>query len=259
MLDDVIKTVKAQLYDRATSPLSGAFILSWCGWNWKFLFLLISDMPVMQKFSYAEATLYPTFFASMLTGFIYPLLTTAFIIFIYPIPARFVYGYWRNQQKKQKEIQQKIDDEEPLTKEEARKIRSSALQLEISYEEEREQREARIKELESAVKSIQDKTEKPSLTSSPRRNNKSENIDEANSHVAEKLQILQRVAEDKFISRDRFTNGLPTNESIKVEHFIDVLVKGNYLNEGYERAVGKEALSIRPDGRTALVNGKFSN
>lgn len=67
MLDDVIKTVKAQLYDRVTSPLSGAFIIAWCGWNWKFIVLLISDMPVIQKFSYAETTLYLTLTISSVT------------------------------------------------------------------------------------------------------------------------------------------------------------------------------------------------
>lgn len=117
MFDDVIKTIKAQLYDRVTSPLFGTFLMSWLGWNWHLpvLFLFDSSTHIIDKFGYVSSTLYPDRSAYLCQGLLYPLLTTAFFIGIYPWFARPVYGYWRNQQKKQKELQQKIDDETTLT------------------------------------------------------------------------------------------------------------------------------------------------
>ena len=52
MLDDLSKSIKASLYERATSPLFGAFVISWLAWNYRFVLTVISSMSAKEKFSY---------------------------------------------------------------------------------------------------------------------------------------------------------------------------------------------------------------
>ena len=35
MLEEISKSIRADLYERASSPLLGAFLTSWLIWNWK--------------------------------------------------------------------------------------------------------------------------------------------------------------------------------------------------------------------------------
>ena len=75
MLDDFTKSIRSTLYDRVTSPLFGAFFISWCIWNYKLLFVLASSMPVKDKFGYIENVLFYNLKDVVLLGGIYPIIT----------------------------------------------------------------------------------------------------------------------------------------------------------------------------------------
>jgi hypothetical protein len=49
-MEDIIKSIKAFLYDRSSSPLFGAFIISWMAWNYRLLMLVLSDTEIDKKF-----------------------------------------------------------------------------------------------------------------------------------------------------------------------------------------------------------------
>lgn len=134
MFDDLIKTVKSQLYDRVTSPLFSCFFISWVGWNYKFILVLLSGIKIEEKFKYIDLNIYTSAYDIALHGIFYPLLTALFVIYIYPYPAKYTYSFYRRRQVELKEIQQQIDDDTPLTKEEAKKIRSDAFILNIEFE-----------------------------------------------------------------------------------------------------------------------------
>lgn len=40
-MNELAKSIKAVLYDRIKSPLSGTLFLSWLVWNWKIIFLIL--------------------------------------------------------------------------------------------------------------------------------------------------------------------------------------------------------------------------
>src|SRR3989338_8948650 len=157
MFDDVSKTIKAILYDRITSPLFGTFILSWCGWNWRLIILFLTDSSttVVKKFQFLDSDLYPSNCVTFIYGFLLPATTTAFFIYIYPWFARKVYGYWRQQQNELKKLQVEKDGEKPLNQKDKEEIMNRALLSEFRYQEEREKRESRIRDLENLVKSLQ--------------------------------------------------------------------------------------------------------
>lgn len=135
MLENLTKEIKAQLYERARSPLTGAFSISWIAWNFKPIVILLSNEALNSKFNLWSAY-YSSNADSVLFGFVYPLLSAVFYILFYPYPARWAYEYWYLQHKETKRIQQKIEDETPLTQEESRAIRITSIQEMTKMQEE---------------------------------------------------------------------------------------------------------------------------
>lgn len=109
-MDDYIKSIKAQLYDRAVSPLFGTFALSWAAWNYKFIVLLVSTMEVEKKLSYIPSVLYTSWGDRLGTGLIFPAITTFAFIYGYPHVAKPVYRYVRQKQKELREIKHAIEE-----------------------------------------------------------------------------------------------------------------------------------------------------
>lgn len=147
MVEDAIKSIKAILYERATSPLLGAFFASWLVSNYKLVLVLFSSMEVTRKFTFIENELYPTIFCSVWHLLVLPATGAIFLIFVYPFPAKYVYEFWRKQQKQLKEIKQRIEDETPLTIEESRELRKKYDSLVGHYELIIESKDREINEL----------------------------------------------------------------------------------------------------------------
>ena len=271
MFDDVSKTIKAILYDRITSPLFGTFILSWCGWNWRLLALFLTDssMPVANKLRYLDSDLYPSNGVTFIYGLLLPLATTAFFIYIYPWFARMVYGYWREQQNELKRLQVEKDGEKSLTNDEAKEIRNQALLSELQYQDEREKREVRIKDLENLVKSLQ--VENSSVSNkksagepvvSQKQARKSKSTQNYSSEVKNAMFSILKLTDEvtagsnieQSILISRISQGKELSKlgSTLVLHCLDNLSDGNYISispGGY--------ISVQPKGRAALINKNF--
>lgn len=275
MIDDVGKTIKAILYDRIVSPLFGTFILSWCAWNWRLILLFISDSSttVAKKFQYVDSELYPSNGVTFIYGLLLPATMTAFFIYVYPPIARKVYGYWREQQNKLKKVQIEKDGETPLKKEEAQEIKNQALLSELRYQEEREKREARIRDLESLVKSLQQKEEaipigKGTIVDigaqlagvNPKINVQSSYAEDVRNGMFEVLKFIESISPDSYLSKNNFLREVKENaklaklETIMIMHCLDNLVEG-----GYVKKLAQGDVAVTPKGRTALVNKRFEN
>lgn len=126
MLDDLTKEIKAQLYERVKSPLFGAFAFSWVGWNYRPILAVLSGMTFPEKLAYFDS-IYPSGWHWVGYCFGGPLLTAVVFLLAYPHPARWMYRYWAGQHKELKKVQQEIEDETPLTQEEARALRKASL------------------------------------------------------------------------------------------------------------------------------------
>ncbi len=275
MFDDVGKTIKAILYDRITSPLFGTFVLSWCGWNWRLILLFLTDSSteVVKKFQYVDSDIYPSISVIVIHGILLPLTTTAFFIYIYPWFARKVYGYWREQQNQLKILQLEKDKEKPLTKEEAQEITSQALLSELRYQEEREKRETRIRDLENLVKSLQPeggivpvnesiKPKEGSIQAEKEKSSKNGKMysKEIKEGMFSVLRMIDTLAPGSSIDKDDFMLKVPNDselselENIVVLHCLDNLVEDRYVHMSQGGWI-----SVTPKGRTALVNKKFEN
>ncbi|WP_156919303.1 hypothetical protein [Azovibrio restrictus] len=134
MIDELSKTIKAQLYERVGSPLFSSFAISWACWNYKFILVIISSMGAVEKLNYINTHLFNTPLDYLLNGTLLPTVTALLIIYVYPIPARHVYEYHRKKQQELKKLQHKIDGETVITKEEKWEIIESAERQKNDYE-----------------------------------------------------------------------------------------------------------------------------
>lgn len=50
-MGEIIKSMKAFLYGRSSSPLFGAFIVSWAVWNYRVIITLLSNEKLADKFT----------------------------------------------------------------------------------------------------------------------------------------------------------------------------------------------------------------
>ena len=161
MIEDLTTTIKAQLYERVSSPLLSSFFISWCGWNYKFILILFSGMASHEKIVYIDLNIFPNLASAVVHGALLPALTSLLLIFVYPIPAEFIYRHVKINQRRLKEIQQSIDDESPLSKEQARKLRREALENQLKYEAEIDSKNLENARLKEIISDLQQKLEKP--------------------------------------------------------------------------------------------------
>lgn len=149
-MDDLIKSLKANLHDRATSPLSGAFLLSWVVCNWEILLVVISDSYIYDKISHLKNLIDQ---AGWLYLFIYPVLGAIFFVGLYPFVARKFYEASRWHQNKLKNARIKYDGEQPISQDEAKELMIGISQLRKRYED-------IISELTSQIEKLEEKNTK---------------------------------------------------------------------------------------------------
>jgi hypothetical protein len=144
MLEEIITAAKEQAAERLASPIIGSFAVSWCLWNYKFLVILFSQASVSVTFALISKLAFPDTWSIAMRGVVLPLVSAAAYIFLYPYPAKFVYGFTRRRQKELNELRQEIEDETLLTREESRVLRSEALRADIAHREEMDRLNAEL-------------------------------------------------------------------------------------------------------------------
>lgn len=251
MLDDLSKSIKAQLYDRVSSPLLASFCVSWVAWNYRFVMVLVSSIPLTDKISFIDTHIFPTYQHVLLRGSLYPLLTALLLIFVYPIPAKYVYEYWRKRQRELKVIQQRIDDETPLSREEAREIRREALKASLEYDKEIQSKSAEIARLKELIEALQQSS--PSKTSIQPEQNDSASPDSADNLNGLQIEMLDEIAQS--------TDGIPKKmllahsgeDKVLAEYNLGELKRRELVTENFSGTKREYMLKATHPGRALLV------
>ncbi len=225
MIEDILTNIKAQLYERAVSPLMGSFIFSWLVWNYKLIILVFSDEKVIEKYRIINEILYASPRELILLSFIYPTITAALYLFAYPYPARYTYQFTRNRQKEISDIKRKIEEETLLTAKESQSLRREINSLEEEYQKLFSKKDSQIEFMKSEnlrlqsesvpkKKSVSEKTTKPAKADDKKLNKIQENIliiiSNQNALIREMdmLQLLgKNTTESKFYLNDLQTSG----------------------------------------------------
>ena len=253
MISDYVNSIKVYLHERASSPLMGAFLVAWLTWNYRLVLLLFSSMPIEEKFEYIDSQLYLDGWDVVLTGIVYPLVASVFFLIAYPVPALWIFGYVRNQQKKQKEVQQAIDDETPLTREESRLIQQKLYSLRKAHEKE-------LSELESVytqrVSSIDKEVESESIIDG----GTFDEIDSMAELPKNQVLVLKEIYHsDPCVEINFYDNAIPF-EKLRLQTIVDSLIVlglvvrklKNIVIGGRKKLLG--CVSLTAKGRQALSN-----
>lgn len=251
MFNDLSKSIKAQLYERVSSPLLASFSLSWAVWNYRFILVIVSSMSPNEKIAYIDSHIFQSSQDVFLRGTLYPLITALCLIFVYPIPARYVYQYWRKKQKELKEVQQQIDDETPLTKEEARQIRREALTASLEYDRAIQSQSAEIARLKELVETLQAPN-----SSAPENRSDSDNKDVPSSVSVvlddSQIKMLEKIAKahSGVLHRQLIASA---NDNVLAEYNLGELINGEYVLRKYDRNDEDYRITATHKGRAIVV------
>lgn len=256
MIEDISKSIKANMYERATSPLFGAFAISWAIWNYKTVLAIFSSMKVKEKVSYIENEIYASEWSLILEGASYPLISAVLFILIYPHPAKWIYEYWNNQQKKLKEIKQKIEDDTPLTLDESREIRRELLRLESDYDEEITKKNTEIDRLKDIVSSLENQVKqstqtKPKSTSTTKKTVKPKIDDSINTDQESILIDIAKsdgwVNDSEYLSSSKF-------DTVKAEYYLEDLESKGYLTRKYVPSKRGNSSTLTTKGKKFAID-----
>jgi hypothetical protein len=90
MFKEIGNSIKAILYDRAVSPLSGVVALVWIGFNWKAIAVLLwGHDDITARITHIE-----NHYVDVWRNLYYPLLSATAILLLYPFAALAAYALW---------------------------------------------------------------------------------------------------------------------------------------------------------------------
>ena len=175
-MDEIVKSIKAFLYDRTVSPLFGAFIAAWSVCNYRvFVALLDGDASLSDKIKFLDeyfGTVTYQFYdlsfqvwGQVVHGIFWPSLLAIFYIYGYPFFAKPVYAYSLTKQKELRDIKQERENNRLLTVEESRNLQKEIEQLRYKADEEAQQFRTRIASLTETINNLE---ARPNSTISPK-------------------------------------------------------------------------------------------
>ncbi|BBN59598.1 hypothetical protein [Hydrogenovibrio marinus] len=150
-MDEMIKSIKAALYDRATSPLVGSFVVAWLLWNYDFVLAFFSNEELSYKLDYIHTFIFGNWIQCLLNGFLIP----SFAVY--------VYHWWLHKisirvfRKATKNNQELIEAKKTLEKqvvmslEESNEIRKQIDAIQNQTHIDNHEKEAKIKELNAEL------------------------------------------------------------------------------------------------------------
>lgn len=128
------KSVGDFVEERLTSPLISSFALAWAAVNYKFFVILFSNNTASMTFYLIERICFPDWYSRIWFGFLLPLGLALSYLYLLPLPARAVYGHWRENLRKTDEIKLKHEINKRLTVEESQEYKKRVNDLEVQLD-----------------------------------------------------------------------------------------------------------------------------
>ena len=250
MLSDILESTREAVLERLASPLIGSFFIAWCIWNYRFLVILFSDATVSQTFDLVDTQAFPDQLTVILRGMAYPLFTALAYVFLYPYPAKMVYGYTRRRQVELGRLRQKIEDETPLTLEESREIRSQFRDADRKYREIIDHLNAEVARLTAKPRELEGENKAPPLTQAERMYGF---LEPSQINI---LRMLEKhgapLSESNILSQAGESN-------IKMEFDLGELTRRNLLIRDYQSDEDQWYYDFTHEGRRELLQKSGAN
>ncbi|MYM68245.1 hypothetical protein GTP45_15600 [Pseudoduganella sp. FT55W] len=240
-MDDLIKTVKAQLYDRLGSPLIFSFSISWILWNYRMIVILTSSLSPSDKFLAIDLLGLiwesSTWFWAVHLG-VGPLATSAAYIFVYPFIEKGIFEFTLNKRKELKQVRQRIEDETPVTEEEAKELRGLSNDLYREHRAILKDRDEEIAKLKVSIRELKDEIENQTKTQQTMPLPKKDPLPELEPSQERLLATIGKIStESEFASFEELLKE-SENSNIKVQYDIDVLERHRYIQDYHGGGTG---------------------
>ena len=215
--------------------------------------IIVSSAPLEDRLKLIDTLVFPSNSEFWLRTAVFPGIATAFLIFVYPFPAKWVYEYWHKRQRDLKLVQQRIDDEMPLTQEEAREIRTKAILQQIDFEKQLDAREDQILRLKEVIAKTQlQATEviKPAaLTAQEEVNKLGVRRDPIELDNGQQSLLMKITNAEPLLREDLLAQA--KGNPLRLKHDIDKLLQYKLIHTSYPD--GEEEYTSTPIGREYLV------
>lgn len=168
-MQDILTSIKSYLYDRAASPLVGAFVVAWSVWNYRFFMIIFSGgagnpetkfEEIDKLFGVINISLYEWSFSvsgKIIDGLLIPSAITVAYLFFYPLLAKPVYEHSLKKQKELRAIKQEQENQRLLSVEESREIYRRLAQMQSKHQEEIDNYNNQIEGLNSYIEGLESK------------------------------------------------------------------------------------------------------
>lgn len=124
MVSEIWQSISEYIRDKAVSPLTGAFLMSWLAWNHRLPIALFSSMPLPQRFGYIDEILYPCWEDVVFKGIVFPLVFATFYLLWYHKPALAIYRVRLRQRQELLDARNAVEKKRLLSLEEADRLRA---------------------------------------------------------------------------------------------------------------------------------------
>ncbi len=91
ILEDIDSFISAAFGERVSTPLYSTFSISWALWNWKIIFVTLILNADNVPWPHANKLQYVQSFINWCDGLIFPLISTAAFIFLFPYAANYTH------------------------------------------------------------------------------------------------------------------------------------------------------------------------
>lgn len=242
MFDELVKSVRMHLSERLTSPLLGAFVVSWAIWNFRFLLVILSSADIDQKLNLLDSVVFSHYQDVLLRGIVGPIVTALAWIFVYPYPSKYVYEFARKRQRELLDIRRAIEDETPLTIEDTRKFRR-----EFAIKE--EDLNAEINRMNMEIKRLREQLDSANSVSSEPKVDAISN-DELDEYSFSMLQDLAS-AHGRAGKRDLLQ--WSSSDEIRAEYVLNELLERKLLAEQWNEGRNQADIIFTQRGRAAWL------
>lgn len=244
MLEQIFGSIRGQIDERLSNPLAGSFLISWCLWNYKFFVILFSSESVLKTFELIEIIVFPDIKTMLIKGLLYPAITSAAYIFIYPYPAKYVYEFSRKRQREIAEIKRRIEEETPLTIAESRQIRAELARVESEHTEQLDKKDREIERLKTQLSNYESaKTNDP--PKAPLK--KQTTIENSQLELLRFVEKYDGKAPEKALLKES------KNSQVKTEFDLGELVNKGLLERNYRSGIRDYLYTFTQAGRSCLL------
>lgn len=238
---DLITSIKATLYNRISSPLSGTLIITSLLSNYRMTFLVFSSLDYDEKINRMNEIICDwSYVAIHILGI--PITATLIYFFIYPHLEKRIYEHNLKNKKNLLDIRNAIEENTLLSVKQSKEILARVRKAEFEYDSDINKKEEEIKQLSEKIKNLEDELEDKKKTKNQTSFKSKLELD-INESIKDPLQskilkymfdsINNRKTPNKEISQVSIFRHIEGEKSYNIEVAIDKLKNKNIIIVSY--------------------------